>query len=248
MNRTVSLVFGLIAALSVTVSSPAVSAEAQTVVSKPTKRAFIVAAGDSIVLGHGAHKVEAWPARLEVACAKTCRVRNVAHGNSCITTEGCNYPTRLLDSFKAEVLDLHPDLALVGIGRNDLCRVNTKSLVGAYRALRSESLAAGVPVRFTTITPASAAWQWPCEEQRIEVNTWLRTLPGTIDFEERTITRHGLMRHAFDSGDGLHLNATGYDALGRMAARATARQVRTIQLSKARAGVGGRTREAASQR
>lgn len=222
----IAVIVALLTALLAAHTSPA---EAATQGKQPIRdRAFIITAGDSIVEGHGAKKVEAWPARLEAACGVTCRVRNVGHGGSCIIAEGCNWATTLTESFEEEVLAQRPDLALVGIGRNDLCRNPTKVLIKAYRDLRNRSLATGVPIRFTTITPAGTAWQWPCEEQRIEVNTWLRTLPGTIDFEARSITRHGLMRRSFDSGDGLHPNAFGYAKMGLFAARKVAPTVAKI--------------------
>lgn len=182
--------------------------------------ALVIAAGDSTVQGVGAHMGQSWPERLEGLCAGTCRVKNVGHGGSCLVAAGCLDPTSLTESFDREVLALHPDVVIIGSGRNDLCHLDTKSLIAGYRALLARGRAAGVEVRFATITPAGEAWPWPCEVQRLEVNGWLRTRGGTIDFERPATTPHGVLRGRFDSGDGLHMNARGYWAMARIAARA----------------------------
>lgn len=192
-------------------------------------RVFIIAAGDSITDGAGAEKGESWPEVLQRECGDSCKVRNRGHGASCLVTEGCAWGKTLSETFNDEVLALDPDEILVGIGRNDLCRSTTRAIVAGFKDLRARARAAGVGIRFATITPASAAWPWPCEDQRIEVNRWLRTLPGTLDFETRTSTPHGLLLSQFDFGDGLHMNARGYDVLGRMVARAVGPRIRQLE-------------------
>lgn len=206
----------LTAAAALAMPSPAASATGNP---PSGGRMLIVTAGDSIVAGSGVDAGKAWPDYLKAECGVSCRVENVAVGGTCLVSFGCGWPTRLLDSFDRDVLSRRPDLILVGVGRNDLCHTPTRAFLAGFRDLRARARAAGVPIRFTTITPVAASWQWPCEEQRIEVNTWLRTLSGTVDFEARTSTPHGLLRSRFDSGDGLHMNARAYRALGRMAAR-----------------------------
>lgn len=170
---------------------------------------------------------------LEDACDKTCGVKNVGHGNSCLIADDCLYGTRLVDSFDDEVLSLQPDLILVGIGRNDLCHLPTELLVVGYQDLRARAGAAGVPIRFATITPVNGSWPYPCEEQRVEVNDWLRTLPGTIDMETRVSTPAGLLRSAYDYQDGLHFNARGYEAMGRFALRTVRADLARIVARKA---------------
>lgn len=196
----------------------------------PTRdRVFIIAVGDSITDGAGAEKGESWPEVLQRECGDSCKVRNRGHGASCLVTEGCAWGKTLSQTFDDEVLALHPDEVLVGIGRNDLCRSTTRAIIGGFKDLRARARAAGVGIRFATITPASAAWPWPCEDQRAEVNDWLRAQRGTLDFEARTSTPHGVLLGRFDWGDGLHLNATGYDALGRMVARKVGPRIRQLE-------------------
>lgn len=169
---------------------------------------------------------------LQDECGSSCRVKNVAMGNTCLVTTGCLWPIPLVESFDKNVLARRPDLILVGVGRNDLCHQKTRDLLAGYKDLRARARVADIPIRFTTITPAGPDWPWPCEEQRVEVNTWLRTLDGTIDFESRASTPHGLLLSIFDYGDGLHITARGYVALGRLAARAVVPQVAHLKATR----------------
>lgn len=181
---------------------------------------LIVTAGDSLVQGVGAPAGQSWPDVLDTTCGSSCTVANVGHGGSCIVFTGCGYGETLLSSFDREVLARKPKSTIVAIGRNDLCHVSTDTIIDSYLRLRGRARNAGVNIYFGTITPAGQAWPWPCEAQRIEVNNRLRQMPNVIDFEKLTITPNGFLRSAYDSGDGLHLNADGYAALGRAAAAA----------------------------
>ena len=178
----------------------------------------IVAAGDSITQGSGTTRphAQSWPARLRGECGSDCRVINTGRGGSCLVAVGCGDPLRWVDTFKDEVLSHDPDLVIVALGRNDLCHATTRQMIDAYRDVRRAARAADAITRFATITPAGSKWQWPCEEQRIEVNTWLRAQRGTLEFERAVMTRTGLLRGAVDY-DGLHLNKHGYDRLARIA-------------------------------
>lgn len=199
--------------------------------SAPADRVFIVAAGDSLVSGSGARKRESWPAVLEDLSARATSVQNEAIGGSCLVAPVCG--DVLSEHFDERVLDLEPDLILVGSGRNDLCHLSTKDLVAGYRDLRDRATAAGIPIRFSTITPVNANWPWPCETQRTEVNDWLRTLPGTLDLEQRVSTPQGLLRGKYAYSDGLHLNAVGYAAAGRFAWKQLRPEVASIVADRA---------------
>lgn len=214
MNRIAVLLTALL------IGFGALASPAQADGGAEVDRLKIVAAGDSIVDGAGAgDPFESWPDFLGVECGAGCEVKNVGRGGSCLVATGCWDATSLIDSFDRDVLSKNPDVVIVGIGRNDLCHASTHDLIDGYRVLRAKARAAGVRIHFATITPAGQAWQWPCEEQRIEVNTWLRTLKGTLDFERRVSTPRGLLRAEYDY-DGLHLNSRGYEAMGRLANRA----------------------------
>lgn len=177
----------------------------------------VVAAGDSIVAGVGAPPGESWPDWMRVKSGFMTNVTNVGHGGSCLVFTGCGYGETLLSSFDREVLGLNPSHAIVAIGRNDLCHVSTDTIIDSYLRLRGRARNAGVTLYFGTITPAGQAWPWPCEAQRIQVNNRLRQMPNVIDFEALTITPNGFLRSMYDSGDGLHLNSSGYQVLGQAA-------------------------------
>lgn len=196
-------------------------------------RAFVVTAGDSLVSGSGARKRESWPAIFEDVSARTSRVKNVAVGGSCLVAPVCG--DVLSDHFDESVLALKPDLVIVGSGRNDLCHVTTRDLIAGYKGLQGRAASAGVPIRFTTITPVNSDWQWPCEAQRIEINEWLRTQPGTLDLESRVSTPSGQLRSKYAYSDGLHMNATGYAAAGRYVSRSMGPELARIVAAKAAA-------------
>lgn len=196
-------------------------------------RAFIVTAGDSLVSGSGARKRESWPAILEDIAWATTTVKNEGIGGSCLVAPVCG--DVLSEHFDERVLAQKPDLIIVGSGRNDLCHLSTKDFIAAYKDLQARATTAGIPIRFTTITPVNADWQWPCEEQRAEVNDWLRTQPGTLDLEARVSTPQGLLRRKFAYSDGLHMNATGYAVAGRFVSKALKPEVAKIVAAKAAA-------------
>lgn len=208
MNTVIRLTTALALALSaaLAVSAPADAAR---------NTGHVVAAGDSIVLGSGAPAGQSWPDHLRASCGNKCTVSNVGEGGTCLVSTACG--ETLLSTFDAEVLAQRPAVAIVSIGRNDLCHVPTDTIIDAYLRLRGRARNAGVRIYFGTITPAGTGWRWPCEEQRIEVNTRLRQMPNVIDFEQLVINQRGLLRWIYDSGDGLHLNSTGYSVLGRAA-------------------------------
>lgn len=194
-------------------------------------RAFIVTAGDSLVSGSGARKRESWPAILEDIAASTTTVRNEGIGGSCLVATVCG--DVLSEHFDKRVLAQKPDLIIVGSGRNDLCHLSTEDIIAGYKNLRARATEAGIPIRFTTITPVNADWQWPCEAQRIELNEFLRTLPGTLDLEARVSTPQGQLRRKYAYSDGLHMNAVGYAVAGRFVSKQLRPEVARIVAAKA---------------
>lgn len=176
------------------------------------KEGTTVVVGDSIAAGYNVTQERTWPSRLGYS--------NLAAGGSCLITYDCGTPIPLLQSLDS-VLAMKPDRILVHVGRNDLCHQTTADLIQGFKNYRNNAESAGVDIQFATITPAGAGWRWPCEEQRVEVNEWLRHQPGVLDFEAATINRRGLLRWIYDSGDGLHLNARGFRALAKVAREAT---------------------------
>lgn len=190
---------------------------------RPTKinPLSIVTAGDSITAGAGtASRRFGWVGQLHRRHLGETDVDNVARSASCLVAKGCGYSERLVDTFAEEVLSKRPDVAIVAIGRNDLCHVTTAQYVRAAKSLRRQATSVGVDLRFGTITPPNERWAWPCEEQAAEINDWLRTLPGTIDFAAAMSNSDGLLPHRYDHGDGLHPNERGYAVMSNVAEKA----------------------------
>lgn len=193
------------------------AAPANAAKAKEYDRTFVITAGDSITDGAGANHRWSYPAQLGRMNRKTLKVKNVGHGASCLVFESCAWGDTLLETFKSEVLDLRPDIAIVAIGRNDLCHTPTADYKAAIRTLRTTGERVGVQVIFGTITPPNRKWAWPCEDQAAEINDWLLRDPTTIDFAAAVRAHDGTLRHAYDYGDGLHMNGYGYRAMAKAA-------------------------------
>lgn len=182
----------------------------------------VVTAGDSITAGGPpwARQEISYPEALEATCGSDCKVRDVSHAGACLLLEGCYYPVRLRATLREQVWDRpeHPDVVVVMIGANDLGGYNpTEAFIRQLRGIRRDGRAAGVRVVFGTITPAHGFWPQRSEDQRQEVNAWIREQPGSIDFAGVLESQDLQLLSRYDSGDGLHPNARAYRAMGRAA-------------------------------
>lgn len=211
----------LLAVLFGLLTNPATAADHMRADASTKHPLRIVVAGDSIAAGGGTvSRRFGWPGRLHRRNLAAIDMVNVGHGSSCLLTAECGYPDRLLDTFDKEVLSARPDVIIVAIGRNDLCHMTTSDYIRAAKSLRRKARSAGAEIRFGTITPANERWTWPCEEQAVEINDWLRTLPGTIDFATAVGDTSGQLRRRYDYGDGLHPNGQGHRVMARAAEKA----------------------------
>lgn len=206
-----NLVAATAIALATTLSAP-ITATAAT-----PDRLTIVTAGDSTVAGAGTTSRRfGWPGRLHRRNLNTIDVTNVGHSASCLVADGCGHAGgTLLSTFRKEVLSLRPDIAIVSIGRNDLCHVSTEKFIAAAKTLGRDAEAVGVDLHFGTIAPVNERWKWPCEEQAAEINEELRRLPGTIDFAAALANHQGELPKRYECGDGLHPNGDGYRVMAR---------------------------------
>lgn len=179
-------------------------------------RPVIVTAGDSITYGAGAVKEMSYPAQLQ-RMNPNLKVINAGHSASCLVYRHCGHPDSLVRTFDNEVLGQNPDIIVISIGRNDLCHIPTTRYKRALQGLRKAGEAAGAEVIFGTITPPNERWQFPCEEQAVEINEWLEKRSTTIDFARALSDHHGSLRKVYDHGDGLHPNDVGYRAMAKAA-------------------------------
>jgi lysophospholipase L1-like esterase len=149
-------------------------------------------------------------------CDIDCHVRNVSHGGLCLITYGCGYKKRLVDIFDKELIQRRPQMIVVGIGRNDLCHATNAQMRSGLRQLKAKAARAEIPILFNTIAPHGEKYgHWPCEEQRLELNAWMREKLPVNDLARLLIDpRTSMLNSRYDCGDGLHLNTAAHRMIG----------------------------------
>ncbi|MEJ3745956.1 SGNH/GDSL hydrolase family protein [Actinomycetes bacterium KLBMP 9797] len=208
----------------------------------------IVALGDSITDGVGGqHDANTrWPNYL--ARRLTERYGSGApavigagiSGNRVLNDSTC-FGERLLDRLDRDVFSqpgVHTVVLLEGINdlgfsqsENSGCtapntNVSVAQLVAAYRQIIDRAHARGIRVYGGTLTPAQGFFYWDdaAERKRREVNAWIRTsraFDGVVDFAAvMAYPGHPeLLDPKYDSGDHLHPNDAGFEAMAAAAAR-----------------------------
>lgn len=207
----------------------------------------LVTFGDSITEGAGASTGNDWPAQLSRLLADAGapgRCWTVANagisGNRLLHTgRGPNALSRF-DRDVLGVAGVTHVLILEGI--NDIGKVRdpermgeqvtAAQIIGAYRQMLVRARNAGLQVIFGTLLPyEGAAYADEAGEQRRQtVNRWLRdnatSFAGLIDFDRAmgATDNPTTLAAAFDTGDHLHPNDTGYTQMARTALPAVLEQ------------------------
>ena len=95
-------------------------------------------------------------------------------------------------------------------------------LIAGYRQIITQAHAAGLRIFGATLTPFKGASYWSPEgeQTREAVNAWILTageFDGTIDFAAATASADDpqVFNPVYDSGDHLHPNDTGYQAMAQ---------------------------------
>jgi lysophospholipase L1-like esterase len=98
--------------------------------------------------------------------------------------------------------------------------VTADQIIAGYQKLIAEAHARGVRIFGGTLTPFKGAsyWSAAAEAKREAVNNWIRTshaFDGVIDFASAVASPSDpqTMNPAYDSGDHLHPNDAGYQAM-----------------------------------
>ncbi|MEV4580488.1 SGNH/GDSL hydrolase family protein [Nonomuraea jabiensis] len=189
----------------------------------------VVAFGDSLTDGVGSTKgADArYPDRLAErlrAAGRPLSVINAGIGGNRVLTDSPVYGERAVSRFTRDVLDRSGVRSVVVMaGVNDLAAwnetgpVTAAQLIDGHRTLIRLARARGVRVVGATIMPivASAAYTERGEEIRQQVNHWIRTsgaYDAVADFD-RAVADGDRLKAAYDSGDHIHLNDTGYRAI-----------------------------------
>ncbi|MEU4766589.1 SGNH/GDSL hydrolase family protein [Actinosynnema sp. NPDC023794] len=206
------------------------------VLSGPTT-ASVVVLGDSLTDGRGSttNGNNRWPdlllARLQSQpdTADVAVINQAAGGNSVL--RGGLGPTALSRLDRDVLAQSGIGWLLVFEGVNDIGgspatdagqRQVATELIDAYDQIIVQSRAQGIRVYGATITPFGGNGYDDAaghhDQARQAVNTWIRTsgrFDAVIDFDQavRDPAQPRRLRAAYDSGDHLHLNPTGYRAL-----------------------------------
>ncbi|MBC7303551.1 MAG: SGNH/GDSL hydrolase family protein [Nocardia sp.] len=211
---------------------------------RPSTGQVTVAFGDSLTDGYRS-TVDAdlrYPDQL-VAAGHHGPVVNAGISGNRLLTDSTVLGDSALARFGRDVLD-QPGVGtvVVLIGINDIGLsgsagpdgivfplVSADQLIAGYRALIAQARAADVRIIGATILPfAGSAYFSPDKERlRTEVNTWLRNsgaFDKVVDLEQVLAAPGDRTRlaDAFDSGDHLHPNDSGYRAIAMVVAPALA--------------------------
>ncbi|MCC8246258.1 SGNH/GDSL hydrolase family protein [Saccharothrix luteola] len=206
------------------------------VLSGPTAAAAVVL-GDSLTDGRGSttNGNDRWPdqllARLQSQpdTADVAVINQAAGGNSVL--RGGLGPTALSRLDRDVLAQSGIAWLVVFEGVNDIGgspatdagqRQVAAELIDAYDQIIVQSHAQGIRVHGATLTPFGGNGYDDAaghhDQARQAVNTWIRTsgrFDAVIDFDQavRDPAQPRRLRAAYDSGDHLHLNPTGYRAL-----------------------------------
>ncbi len=189
----------------------------------------VVVLGDSLTDGRGSTTDgnDRWPDDLARRLLTNSATTNVAVVNMGIGGNGIfgGLGPAAVKRFDRDVLDQSGvRWVLVFEGVNDIGAARqagmATNLIAAYRGFARQAHARGLQIYGATLTPFGGSfYDSPLHEAaRQTVNAWLRTntiYDGVIDFDvaARDPAAPARLRPAYDSGDHLHLNPAGYQAL-----------------------------------
>jgi lysophospholipase L1-like esterase len=199
------------------------------VMAPPTSGAIAIL-GDSITDGRGSttNGNDRWPDRLAERLQGDPTKSHIAvlnlgiGGNTVTATTGGLGPTAL-SRFQSQIL-AQPGVRWVVVleGVNDIGNgVAASVLTAGLQTIVQQARAANLPIYGVPILPfaGNTAYDSPANQQaRTDVNDWIRkagSFDGTLALEEAVSNgaTPPKLKPAFDSGDALHLNPAGYQAL-----------------------------------
>jgi lysophospholipase L1-like esterase len=114
------------------------------------------------------------------------------------------------------------DIAAATLLNNPAAQVSAEQVIAAMKTLAARARARGLKIWAGTLLPFEGTKRFysdAAEAQRQAVNAWIRSNGGAfdavVDFDQalRDPAHPGRLLPAFDSGDHLHPNAAGYQAM-----------------------------------
>ena len=199
--------------------------------SNPAEANAIVVLGNSITDGRGSttNKQNRWTDAMAEALGGETSVLNLGIGGNSVLWGGLSEPA--VKRFNRDILEQQGVKTLIIFqGVNDIggSRGNSeevaKKLTEAYKSFIDQGHAKGWKVIGATITPfkGNSYYSFFHEAARQVVNEWIRTsgaFDAVIDFDELVRDPQDPTKLKVEySDDWLHLNPTGYAAMGKLAA------------------------------
>ncbi|MGD0065897.1 MAG: SGNH/GDSL hydrolase family protein [Streptosporangiaceae bacterium] len=207
------------------------------IVQAPGADGTVVAFGDSITDGVGA-SVDAdarWPndlaRRLDALGGVTLAVADAGIGGNRVLSGSSRFGVSAEARFERDALDqpgVRDVIVLEGINdiglgtnpRHPATAIRAAAIIAGYKQLIARAHARGVKIFGATLLPFQGAGYYSAagEATREEVNHWIRTsgaFDGVIDFDAvmRDPADPLRLNPAYDSGDHLHPNDAGYQAM-----------------------------------
>ena len=192
----------------------------------------IVTLGDSITDGTGStiDTNNRWPDHLARRLAKAgarMAVLNAGIGGNRVLNEG-NGPSALARFDRDVIAQTGVTHVIVLEGINDIGQDQNASpsaadLIGAHKQMIERAHARGIKIYGATLTPFEGANSWTSvgEAKRQALNEWIRTskaYDAVFDFDAavRDPSNPTKTLARYDSGDHLHLNPAGYEAVANI--------------------------------
>jgi lysophospholipase L1-like esterase len=202
----------------------------------------VVALGDSITDGYQSTTSgnDRWPDVLAARLTDSAHplgVLNEGISGGRVLGDSVCFGTSALSRLRADVLDQAGARTVILLeGINDIgfptqpdagctapnTAVTAQQIVAGYLQIIARAHARGLRVIGATLTPieGSGYWSASTEQERLAVNAWIRhsrAFDGVIDFDRAVrdpADPHRLLP-AYDSGDHLHPNDAGYEAMAK---------------------------------
>jgi lysophospholipase L1-like esterase len=210
----VALWLGLCGAVGAVPNAPAPTAPAAA-----STRGIWVVLGSSTAAGTGVPAGQGWVSLLEAAYRPAgVSIRNLAVAGTVTyhALPGSLWPSLSRPSPKAEAnvdaaLALAPRLLLLAYPSNDTARgYSIEETVSNLLAIRQVSLAKGIAVLVLSTQPRNLSTEQRASLSLIDQQLRAAVGPCFVATSERLATPDGLLRSAYDSGDGVHPNAEGH--------------------------------------
>ncbi|TVY81081.1 hypothetical protein LSUE1_G003171 [Lachnellula suecica] len=193
----------------------------------PSNSSAFVILGDSITDGRGSDddSNNRWPdlvlAKMQASPAtQNIGVVNEAAGGNCVLSGGLGPP--LMTRYTRDgITQQGVKYIMIFEGVNDIgSGASDTSLIAAFKQIAADARKAGILVFGATITPLGTSYYSASREAiRQKVNKWIMASGGVydaaVDFDAivRDSSNPSQLASKYNSGDGLHPNVAGYQAI-----------------------------------